>query len=265
MNRGNKISTVSLFLITILFSFTSYAQNNDVIINGEITNNSPDIEGIHILNISSLVATITKRDGTFQISGKVNDTLLISSIQYEIQKIVLTETIINSKKLAIRLYIKVNELDEVIVKPHNLSGDLSRDLRETTTAYESVRPSKLGLPNAYVKRKTQTERRIYEAKSGGGILPLNPIINAITGRTRKLKNQLRLERKEQKLEDIRGQYDREIYSDFLKVPEEKLDDFMHFCAVDPAFTAIEQAGDTILMLEFLKKKSDEYRKINELD
>ena len=240
------------------------AQEKEVLIDGQIKNNSPDIEGIHILNITSLVATITKKDGSFQIRGKVGDTLLVSSIQYEIQRLKLTQENIDKKRITILLTSKINELDEVVVRPHNLSGNLSRDLKNTKTAYEEVRPSKLGLPNAYAKPKTQTQRRIYEAKTGSGIIPLNPIINAITGRTKKLKRQLQLEKEALIAEETKGKIDPVMYSEFLKIPEEKIDDYIFFCASDPAFTAIRQADDLILMLEFLKKKSDEYRKNNSI-
>ncbi len=260
-----KIMPLYTLLVFIILSSPLLAQEKNVVINGSIINTTSDIEGIHVLNISSLVATITKKDGTFQISGKQNDTLLISSIQYEIQKIVITEEIIKTRSVTVRLLIKVNELDEVVVKPHNLSGNLLRDLKDNKTAYEKVRPSKLGLPNAYVKPKTQPERRLYEATSGGGILPLNPILNAISGRTKKLKNQLKLVKYEQKITAIKEQFDKRLYSEFLKIPEENLDGFIYFCAIDPAFIAIQQADDTILMLEFLKKKSVDYRKINQLE
>ena len=216
------------------------------------------------MNLSSLVATITKKDGTFRIVGKLGDSIAISSVQYEVFKLVLDEKIINSQKLEVRLITKVNELDEVTVKPHNLTGNLATDIANTRTVNETIRPSKLGLPNAYVKPRTQTERRIYEAKSGGGILPLNPIINAITGRTKKLKNQLKLEQNEKKLTQTKEQFDDELYSNFLKIPSDRLDDFMYFCAVDEAFTAIQLIGDNIKMLEFLRKKSDQYRELNNI-
>ena len=253
------------FIILLFFPLAIIAQDQDVLINGKITNNTSDIEGIHVLNLTSLIATITKKDGTFQIRGQVNDTILISSIQYRTQKIILTQNQIQSKALNILLISNITELDEVTVKPHNLSGNLYRDLKENTTAYENVRPSKLGLPNAYTKPKTQTERRVYEATSGSGLLPLFPIINAITGRTKKLKNQLKLERNEKKLEATKQQFNTALYSDFLKIPEERIDDFIYYCAVDTAFIAVQQTGDVMLMLELLRKKSTEYRKVNKLN
>ena len=74
-----------LLFTIICLPLISLAQEKNMIINGSISNATSDVEGIHVLNISSLIATITKNDGTFQISAKQNDTLLISSRQYEIQ------------------------------------------------------------------------------------------------------------------------------------------------------------------------------------
>ncbi|NER12439.1 hypothetical protein GWK08_03225 [Leptobacterium flavescens] len=254
-----------LLLAILCFPLFLQGQDQKVLIDGKILNTSPDLEGIHVLNITALTGTITKKDGSFQIFGKLGDTLVISSVQYETHRIPLNEEIIRKKSLEVLLYAKVNKLDEVVVKPHNLSGNLSRDLGNVETEGKVVRPSRLGLPNIYVKPKTQTERRLYEAKSGGGILPLNPIINAISGRTKRLKQQLAIERKEKELTKTKEEFNPTIYSEYLKIPEDRLDDFIYFCAVDDTFVILQQRDDSILMLEYLRKKSEEYRQINKLD
>jgi len=256
-----------LSLILVFLSLSVHAQDQTVLIDGNVTNQKKDqdIEGIHVLNLTSLQATITKKDGTFQIRGKVNDTVIISSIQYKIQRIILNQEQVQLKKLTVFLEPNVTELDEVTVKPHNLSGNLSRDLKENPSIYEKISPSKLGLPNAFVKPKTQTERRLYEATSGSGIIPIFPIINAITGRTKKLKNQLKIERKEKALDATKEQFDTSIYSEYLKIPADRIDSFIYYCATDTAFIAIQQTNDPLLMLELLRKKSSEYRKLHELD
>ena len=56
------------------------------------------------------------------------------------------------------------------------------------------------------KQKTQSERRLYEATSGSGLIPLNPILNAISGRTKKLKSHIAIERKELCAESLESKF-----------------------------------------------------------
>lgn len=60
----------------------------------------------------------------------------------------------------------LTELDEVVVTPYNLTGDITRDLKRISTA-PVVTASTLGLPNAHVRKMDQNERLINQATSGG--------------------------------------------------------------------------------------------------
>jgi len=61
-----------------------------VSIRGEVTNDF-DVEGIHVLNQTSKLNTITNAQGEFVIGAQINDTLLFSSVKYILQEIVITE------------------------------------------------------------------------------------------------------------------------------------------------------------------------------
>src|SRR5690606_32821837 len=91
-------------------------------------------------------------------------------------------------------------LEEVVVG-RMLSGDLMQDIGDVEGS--PVTAKQLGIPSYQGKLKTQNERKLNEATTGGGFIPLFPIINAISGRTKQLKNQIKLERKDNLLEDVR--------------------------------------------------------------
>ena len=74
-----------------------------------------DVEGIHVLNKSSVKYTVTDTDGSFLILAKANDTLVISGLKYELKEIKIIPKYFENFNLKIYLTEKVNTLDEVIV------------------------------------------------------------------------------------------------------------------------------------------------------
>lgn len=218
---------------------------------------STDMASIHVLNKSLGRFTITDQSGRFSIRARANDTLIFSSVQFQREEKIVSSAIYSSGYMEVVLEYQVNELDEVTLRPHNLSGDLTKDLNQVDQD-KIVTGVSLGLPNQYVKTKTQTERRIYEAKTGGGFIPLNPILNAISGRTKRLKQQLKLERQAARNLTVINTYERRIYSETFKIPDEYIEGFIIYCAQDPDFEKIRQRSDPLALFEYLQGKSEEY-------
>lgn len=230
-------------------------------IHGKVSSADGDVAATHVLNITTQKAAITDIDGYFSIAARLNDTLAFSAIQYKRKEIVVTTDILASKSIFISLDAAVNQLNEVVVMPYNLTGDLSRDMQSKPVIVAAT----LGLPNAYVKKKTQSERLLIEATTGGGIVPLAPIINAITGRTKMLKENYKRDVKYERTERVRNFYSDSLYTADLRIPALKIDDFMYFCEVDPEFSGIVDTHDKIKILSFLRSKSLVYRKNNEIE
>lgn len=233
-------------------------------ITGKVVQETRGIPDVHVMNITSKKATITNALGNFSITVKIGDSLVFSAIQLERKTIVVNSEIMESQSLVVYMQDRVNLLDEVILTPYNLSGDLTRDMQNAEKEKVYV-ASTLGLPNAYVKPKTLAERRLFEAVTGSGLVPLNPIINAITGRTKYLKKVLAAERKYGRTQRVRAFYPDSLYVSELRIPMNKIPDFMYFCEVDADFNSIVDSRDKLRIWEFLKMKSKVYRANNELD
>ena len=229
---------------------------------GKVSSKSGDVAATHVLNTTSKKAVITDIEGYFTISAKLNDTLVFSAVQSEKKEVVITRSILAQKLWNVFLETAINQLEEVILTPYNLSGRLGSDVNTLKTE-PIVTASSLNLPNAHAKRRTQTERLLIEATTGGGI-PLNPIINAITGRTRMLKKRLAIDKKSAKTEEARNTYADSLFSKELKIPIPKIDDFMYFCEVDPDFELVLATEDYFKIWEYMKIKSFVYRKNNKL-
>lgn len=222
-----------------------------------------DVAATHVLNTTLNKATITGVDGNFLINARVNDTIVFSAVQFKKKQLVVTPEILSQKIIYVLLEDVVNELDEVVVKPFYLSGDIGNDLN-TLKIEPVVTASTLGLPNAYVIPPTKAERELFEAQSGKGLVPLNPILNGISGRTKMLKKRVARNSKYARTKRVQAFYADSVYVKELKIPLDKIDDFMYFCEVDTAFSGVVDTHDTFKILEFLKKKSTVYRKNNNL-
>ncbi len=231
---------------------------------GRVYSEDGDVAATHVLNATTKRATITDNNGFFKISVKLNDTIVFSAIQYKRKEIVVTLSILESKYINVPLEDALTELDEVVVMPYNLTGDMTRDA-ERITIEPVITASTLGLPNAYVKPPTKAERILYEATSGGGLIPLNPIINGISGRTKYLKNQVKLQKLYSRTERVKAFYKDSVIVADLKIPEESIDDFMYFCEIDSSFQTTVDTHDRLKIWEKMVDKSKIYLRNNELD
>lgn len=255
------------------------AQEFTTKLEGRVDSKDADVAATHVSNISSKKGTITDARGFFTISVKLNDTLVFSAVQYKRKEVVITLKVLKAESFVVTLEPSLTELDEVVVTPYNLSGDLKRDM-ENLEVGPIITASTLGLPNAYVKVKTQNERRLFEADNGKFIqlgnykldstfnpmvmVNLNKILNRVTGRTQKLKKYVAIDREIALLQKVKHLYPDSVFVQDLKIPEIKINDFMNFCEVDSTYTEVVTSDDVLSIWEFLLKNSLIYRKNNDL-
>ncbi len=260
-----------LFPLLCLSAFLAMAQDGGrKILRGAVTSATEDVVGVVVQNISSEDAVITDIDGNFTIRAQVNDTLVFSAVHFHRKLLPVTEIIYNANFVTVPMEEFVNELREVVVSPYNLSGVLDKDL-EKLPPQRIVDAEALGLPNANAKDYTQSERMLKQATYGkfnaGMILapPLDPIINAITGRTKMLKNRVKVDKTYARTQQVQGFYVDSLFVTTLKIPMEKIEDFMYFCEVDEAFQTTVDTQDKLKIWDFMVEKSRAYRKNNNLD
>lgn len=256
----NRILLLGLFLVCATGGAQTFSPKK---LEGRVFGMDGDVAATHVLNTTTKKATITDSNGSFSIPVNLNDTLVFSAVQFKKKVLVITHAILESKTVFVPLEESLTELDEVVVRPYSLSGDLGLDAKSISIE-PVVTASTLGLPNAYVSVPTQAERQLFEATSGGGLVPLNPIINAITGRTKMLRKQVAREEKQARTDRVRGFYADSLYVRDLKIPLAKIDDFMYFCEMDADFQALVDIHDRLKIWEHMRKKSVVYRENNGL-
>lgn len=250
MERIKLLSVLSI-LLGVQYSWT---QETEII--GQVFGEE-NVENVHVINKSSKHFTITNSEGRFKMLVKIQDTLTFSSIQYKEKQVVINHEILETKSLKVFLEEQLNELNEVIVGKI-MTGDLNSDMKNYSEKPD-INFYDVGIPGYKGKPKTQQERRLNEATTGGGFIPLNPIINAITGRTKRLKEYVKLERRDDLLYGIISR----LSDDFLSVyplEEDNEMDFFYFCSDAPEFENRCKGKTDVEVFEYLEEKYKQYQK-----
>ena len=243
------------------------AFSQTVEIHGRVQSNL-DVENINVMNTTGKVFTITDSNGEFNITAKLNDTLVFSSILHKPKTVIVNKGMVFFKVVRVDLEEQINQLDEVVVGKV-LTGNLLSDIKNVK-GNPPINFFDVGIPGYTGRIATQSERRLSEAsafnpKAGGslggmgGSVSLNPIINALTGRTKMLKARVEIEEKEELLHSVKTR----LSKDFLMsnpLDDDLVADFFYFCADDENFIKYCKNQSDFKILIFLRMKYKEYLK-----
>ncbi|MFD1016287.1 hypothetical protein [Winogradskyella rapida] len=133
----------TLLLLLGIFTLVTYAQNIDrVTVKGRIVVSIDEKEGVAVFNSSANKGTYTDADGNFELAVGLNDVIEFGALQFKDFTVVITEKVMASKRLTVILVEEVNKLDEVVLLPFDLTGNLYADL-------ENVRTYNVSLDDVY--------------------------------------------------------------------------------------------------------------------
>ena len=271
-----------LLLFLLIFStIHSYSQDKRKSVFGKIMVDSIAVKDAHIFNLNSRKGTISNNYGEFKIPVKENDTILISDIQYEQQKIVIDKNHLNNLQLNIHLLSKINELKEVQIKEHELTGNLNNDAQNTKL--ENNISKDLQGSNAY-----KTDMRVvddYDMNKDPDARELTDptmqatqgnIVGLLTGlglkllinEASKIGQKKRAKKREQSIyeqksltapDDIRNELGDLFFTNTLKISPQNIDDFLNFCKPRGIINSYIN-GDKIELIDILITQSKPYLK-----
>jgi len=217
-----------IYLLFLLYFSTTFPQDNRVLIYGKISTDSTASQNIHIINKNIRKGTTSNTSGEFEMLVKINDTLVFSSIQLKSKEFIITSKEIKSKKLLIILQAQINELDEITLKQHDLSGYLKNDSKNASME-NYVNEFTLDLPNSGKAPVTEVDfvnKKINFYKRGGTI---TKIYGAISGENKKLKKLKKLVTEKMTLDDIRKLITDEYFTQTLNIKKDDIPIFIEYC------------------------------------
>lgn len=151
-----KKNSVLLIFSCLLFYFVSFGQEKDrEVLRGKIIADTLDVENITVLNKNTVIGAVTDIDGMFSIRARENDTLVFQGLSFKSRNYVVREYDMVNKSVKIKLEVKINELNEVVITPNNLTGIVEVDAKRIETfemrlgainfddrSYEDIRDTK---------------------------------------------------------------------------------------------------------------------------
>ena len=207
-------------LLLVLFFPLLVLSQKDSIVKGKIVSEIKDLEGVHIINISSIAGAVSDNEGYFSIKAKATDTLLFSAVFLERKKYVIKKEDIDNKLFLVAINPSTEYLKEV-----------------TVTEYPNINAVSLGILQSQPRSYTKAERKLIAAGSFKWYNPLlipvggmsvDGLINAISGRTDMLKKELIIERKEILQEKTLDYFNKKYMVNSLLIPEEYVDGFVYY-------------------------------------
>lgn len=213
-------------------------------LNGLIFNEDREaLEQINIINQTHLNGSTSNKDGFFSISVRPGDTILFSSVNFENQHIIVTDSVLERSHVEVFL-----KLDEVNLPTIDLSSFSMMDTNKTGG------PVKMSLPFKHDVVYKKPSQRKYESLNFNGVNFLGTLVTALNGEKKKLKGIMAKENEDERFKKIRKRFDNDFYTR-LGIPEDQINQFIDFYFPQAEIENLFRTENTFKLIELIKLKS----------
>ncbi len=259
------MSLKKILLIAVLFLGHAWVQAQDEPsremlqeFSARVINAQTDepLESVHVVNLNQVIGTITDADGQFTIPAMVNDTLYFSYLGFKSQKIRVTNDMFRFSNTEIALTELAYALEEVIVRPYQLTGYLEIDVKNLpiNTAYQY---SISGLSKSY---EAGNKNPSAVTKVLGAILNPADLLRNLFGKRPNQMRKLRLIKEDDEIRDLlASKFDRETLTELLQLEKVDIEDILSNCNFSRSF--ITTAND-LQILDAMSSCYEEYKVLN---
>lgn len=160
-------------------------------VSGTVTTEGFPLESVSIRNVSSEKFTVSDVSGRFQLHMKTGDTIVLSHVGMQDLIRFISSKDIQQQPLLLKMQQQAEELKEVVVNEHS-----------------KINAVALGIIPKEIKTLSMNERRLKTAGDFkpihllgllGGSLQIDPILNAINGRTKRMKRNIGIEKQQRNI------------------------------------------------------------------
>ncbi|PKP11238.1 MAG: hypothetical protein CVU08_12450 [Bacteroidetes bacterium HGW-Bacteroidetes-3] len=248
-----------LFLL-VFFAMNCFSQKKFALISGKIISANSPVSNVNIVNLNTKLGIVSNDEGEFDMMVSLNDTLLFSSIEYEIKKIRITENHLKYKRILVELMPSINELDEVFIE--GLSGNLNYDINKVPN--DTIKKHTFILKPGDLKKQLPADTHGFLkapnvnpfSMGGGGVGLPDKRYEA----EQRLKQEIA--RKKQFPSKIIKQLGLDYFTDKLHIPEEKIDHFLAYCENRNIINEYYK-NNLLEVIQILREESKSYYEIKE--
>lgn len=248
------------YFVVFFFTFLSisiFAQDNTSFqkVTGVIYSNETKqfLVNVSVINVNKVRGAQTDNKGYFEIDVHANDTLHINLLGYQSLRVKVTNDWIKNKVAKLFLTEKAIALEEVIIRPFNLTGYLEVDSK-TIPVKENYRYSISGLSHGY-------EAGEYAPDAFGKVLgsifnPADLLYNTFSKKSKELKKLKEIKKDDTVKNLLESKFDRETIAVLLGIDKNEIPDILQRCNYSETF--IKTAND-LQILDAISGCYEEYK------
>ncbi|PRZ27894.1 carboxypeptidase-like regulatory domain-containing protein [Flavobacterium granuli] len=205
-------------------------------------NTKSALTNVNVINVNKVRGARTDSNGYFEIDVHPNDTLHISLLGFQSLRVKVTNDWLKNKMAKIFLTESAIALEEVVIKPFNLTGYLEVDSK-TIPIKENYRYSISGLTDGY-------EAGNYSPNAFGRVLgsifnPADMLYNFFGKKTVELKKLKEMKKDDTVRNLLESKFDRETLAILLGIDKKEIPEILQRCNYSESF--IQTANDLQIM------------------
>ena len=239
-----------LFILSLFCIAIATSQGDErIILRGKVLYRNVNVPNENVINSTSQRATITNDNGEFSIRVKLDDEIVFTSINYQIEVVKITQKILDNNRLVVEVNEKVTQLDEVVVSPENQKKFLEMQ-NEEFKKFE------------YETDQTTEVVNIAEDKITRGIMTdgIN-FVNIFKALVNTKKDETTEDKKPLKVSEVlRLVYDDEFFVLDLNIPQDQIDAFLIYCDEKIPPRSLMQKDNEFELIDFLVTQSNIFLK-----
>tara|TARA_A100000171_G_C2139721_1_gene153932 strand:- start:2492 stop:3313 length:822 start_codon:yes stop_codon:yes gene_type:complete len=262
-----------LIISFLLIAFVCSAQQTErVMVDGEIiVPKGDDNEQISVYNVSSQKGTSTDAEGKFKLEVGTNDRVLITALQFQSFTVVVDQGVVDKKFMRIYMNPTVNQLEEVVVSPYDLSGNINVDVKRINVyedpgydlSYKTINYDYEFTPD----RQSAIEGNAAEnALHNGGLQNGANFVSVFALLARAILPKKAKDTPKETLNNgqvlvtaLQQRFSRHYYTETFGIPTEKVDAFIYFAEENAVTARMLKPENEIELLEVLFEQSILYK------
>ncbi|MDG1263255.1 MAG: carboxypeptidase-like regulatory domain-containing protein [Flavobacteriaceae bacterium] len=251
-----KFYRLILTLLTLYSSIAVSQENKRKILKGivenEITENT--MNGVHVLNLSTIVGTTSDEKGVFEIEAKAKDTLYFSYLGFKPFKVAVTADMLKFENPKFKLTVLAFALEEVVLRPYQLTGYLDIDVKNVPLN-PAGRYNIQGLPSGGYEAGNRNRSSI--AKAVGALFNPADFLYNLFGKNPAQMRKLKKMRADDEIKSLlASKFDREVLIQLLGINRVNIEEILRNCNYSKAF--ILEAND-LQILEAISGCYEEFK------
>lgn len=247
------------YILAFSLLFTSIAEaqvSKRQILKGIVENETTEtiMKSVHVLNLNTIVGSITDYKGVFEIEAQVNDTLYFSYLGFKPFKVAVTQDMIKFENPKFKLTVLAFALEEVVISPYKLTGYLDVDVKNVPLN-PAGRYNIQGLPSSGYEAGNRNRSSI--SKAVGALFNPADFLYNLFGKNPAQMRKLKKMRADDEIKNLlASKFDREVLIQILGIDRINLEEILRNCNYSKAF--IREAND-LQILEAISGCYEEFK------